>query len=595
MVGAFPEMEILTESDTLYKKTISVVNQSFVKEVIDLYIMAQNYLKNRKAIKEIEPVYLALTKKQGGFAKTGFYLLQNGAQVDKTKTYYVDIIEGSIVSDVDRLMSFTQLYPHELGHNFLKLLSIASEKTNYSRNVQMHYFGIVTDYPTAFNEGFAEHFENASRLNEKNEQIKTGIFNDIENYRTSLNPKIKGFQFDFKLPFRLDFYQSTMLLWYQKLENLKRFDLAENGNIRFKNLSFDSKAPERVILFRNAGVQQDTSKLRNLVQMLSTEGVVSAFFTKMIQSDLKNNYLDTMFYKRFLSDSLMSLSNPKSVFTPLQNQYLKTFVVLYNYVKLDRTDNSQLTDFIDGYSIVFPAEKNDVKKIFKDVTRLEYTNELPREIWLLTKDVKHTFWVMDQFGLFARPIHTFNLNAAEVEDLLMINGVSKEEAEKIIEYRNIKGQIKNLDELKKITGVSGVTAQRIMLCDFDQEYFDKQAGLEFNMFSIIWSSLRHIFLRWGIYFAIMFALSYFFIYRKQKLVIKEILVKFVKKLGYWFIFLIAAVVCVVFFSHPLLYFIPSFIVISGLNFFFNRKDRQNLLEGILTTAAMGIIMVYSLF
>jgi hypothetical protein len=112
-------------------------------EKIDLYFLAQIYLKNRNEIAEIEPAYIALTKNQGGFAKFGFQLLDGGTHVDKSKAPYVDITADNATARPDKLMSLTQLYPHELGHILYRLLSASESREEESKNVDMHYFSAV--------------------------------------------------------------------------------------------------------------------------------------------------------------------------------------------------------------------------------------------------------------------------------------------------------------------------------------------------------------------------------------------------------------------------------------------------------------------
>ena len=62
---------------------------------------------------------------------------------------------------------------------------------------------------------------------------------------------------------------------------------------------------------RNAGIRQNTDELRNVVQLLSTEGVISSFFTHLTQSELANHYLDASFYQPFLRDSTQITFSPE--------------------------------------------------------------------------------------------------------------------------------------------------------------------------------------------------------------------------------------------------------------------------------------------
>jgi len=521
-------------------------------------------------------------------------LIENGKKIKKAKTNYVDIKESHIRSDLGKLMSFTQLFPHELGHNFESLFMLHSKENEVSRNVQMHYFSIVTDYNTAFNEGFAEHFENASRYFETNKQIKKGIQSDVEHLSSSLESKKSGFLRDFTFPFRINFYRATTLFWFQPFENLKRYQWVENGNIKFKTKGLAIGDADKAILYRNTGVFSDEKQLRNLVQALSTEGVVSSFFSKLINSSLKNNYLDSNFYKKFLSDSTQNLPNPKQIFNPVQNQYFKIFTVFANYLKHDISEKSKLITFVEGYCTIFPAEKDSVLKIFKHSTGHTFPNSLPIQNWLLVKNINHKIWVMDQFGIFTLPVHTFDINAAEIEDILTIKEISFQEAESIVNYRNSNGFFKTFDDLKKVPGLSGSSVQRIMLCEFDQEFFDKLQNPTHSFYGIIWRGLEHILLKSLVYFAITILIIWFFMYRKQKIGIKIALIRSLVKLAFWLFLVLTAIASVIVISKPLLFFFPIFMVCTGIYLYYYKKDKLRFHEAILTVCLMGVFIIYSL-
>ncbi|ASM35702.1 competence protein ComEA [Campylobacter sputorum subsp. bubulus] len=50
-------------------------------------------------------------------------------------------------------------------------------------------------------------------------------------------------------------------------------------------------------------------------------------------------------------------------------------------------------------------------------------------------------------------LFALDINKASVEDLEKIKGISKEKAEAIVKYRQEKGGIKNINELKNVKGV----------------------------------------------------------------------------------------------------------------------------------------------
>ena len=270
MINNLPEMVLISDTLQSYKRVNDIVNKSFAKDAVDLYFLAETYLFNKNKIAAIEPAYLALSKNDGGFAKVGFYLKNEEGHIDKANTPYIDIVESRIEGSYEKLMSITQLYPHEMGHLIYSMLN--SNSGNYSsKSVDMHYFSVITDYSTAFNEGFAEHIENISRIFEKNDAIKQGIFSDIERIKESSQFAINGFEKDFIFPFRLGYFKISMPFWYQKYENLKRYEHVVQGKAKYLNSTLDLDDIEDQLTIRNAGVRPDEKNLRNYVQMLSTD------------------------------------------------------------------------------------------------------------------------------------------------------------------------------------------------------------------------------------------------------------------------------------------------------------------------------------
>ena len=95
-----------------------------MKDALNLYYLAAVYLKNKNELSTIEPAYLALSKNDGGFAKVGFYLKEGSGQIEKANVPYIDLVESRIKGPHNRLMSITQLYPHEMGASPLWLTKL---------------------------------------------------------------------------------------------------------------------------------------------------------------------------------------------------------------------------------------------------------------------------------------------------------------------------------------------------------------------------------------------------------------------------------------------------------------------------------------
>ena len=598
VVNSLPEMSILEDTTELHKIVMSNIENSFVNEFLDLYFIAQIYLKNNHRLTTIEPAYLALTKNQGGFAKFGFSIKKGETRIEKQHVPYVDITVGQASGPPNRLMSVTQLYPHEMGHILFHLLSREDTIANNTKNVDMHFFSIVTDFSTAFNEGFAEHIENVSRVFEKNETIKTGIFSDIETIGISSKQSINGFERDFIYPFRLGYYKASMLNWYQKYEDYKRYEHAHNGDIRYKNSSLALSNLEDQLTYRNAGVRLNKKEKRNLVQLHSTEGAISSFFTHLSTSSLSEQYVDSTFYQSFLYDTTIAIQSPERVFTPLQNQFIKYFFVLHHHVVFNNSSKSQFADFIDGYMQMFPFEKEEVKKIFRKSLGEEYSNKLPPPLWLLVKNYPHRLLAFDPFDAITVPIYTFDLNAAEIEDLQTIDGITTDAAEKIVAFRDAKGYFTNLEQLKTIPGLSEKSSNKIISAALDDDYFEetlKDYEPKLSISTLVLNPLKYIFSRASIYFLLLFGILHsIFIKRKAPVITKQAVFLFIKYLLLWILFVFVGLVAVFLVQGSAYLYVLLFSILSTLiTIIVYRKRTMKMRRTIAFIGAMCLLILIS--
>lgn len=593
IINDLPVMMLLSDTTQLYKSVIDIVHNSFMKDAMEYYFLAATYLKNQNVLPAIEPAYLALSKNDGGFAKIGFHLKQGGELIEKANSPYIDLVEGRIISNPNRLMSVTQLYPHEMGHLLYGMLKSYKGKHN-SRSVDMHYFSIRTDYSTAFNEGFAEHIENVSRIFEKNETIKNGIFKDIEEAKIKSKNAIKGFEKDFIYPLRFGYYKMSMPVWYQKYENLKRYEHAINGTVKYLNSTLELSNIEDQLTIKNAGIRQNQDELRNYVQMISTEGVISAFFTRLTQSDLADHYLKTSFYKPFLADTIAHLNSPEEIFTSVQNQFLKYFVVFHKHMSDTNSSNSEFINFIEGYILAFPSEEKAVKRIFKEVTNLEYTNKLPPDLWLLVKDHAHRLLVIDPYGGLTLPIYTFDLNASEIEDLLTIKGITREEAIKIIEYRKANGFFTSLNQIKGVEGISEASINQILNCKFDQEYVKDLVMPELSFKSLIITPLKQLIFRTLAYFVLILGIIFLFFFRREKPSFSSLFGILLKYLFQWILFVLAGLTFAVTTDQTWQFLILLVVFCALINVFIYRKSKKKRRRSIFVTALMGLFVLFSI-
>lgn len=114
----------------------------------------------------LAPTYLLLSNEEGGFARYGFWMERAGGTRELVMAGYVDLVVDQRSVDSG---DFEEIFCHELGHIILRSL-LGDLSHGPSRN--MHQSMTVTDYPTAFDEGYGEHFQPLVRDATKNPTLR---------------------------------------------------------------------------------------------------------------------------------------------------------------------------------------------------------------------------------------------------------------------------------------------------------------------------------------------------------------------------------------------------------------------------------------
>src|SRR5262249_3565855 len=117
----------------------------------------QNKRSSDEQKRFIEPLYLLLSTEEGGFARHGFWFQGTEGNRRFVDAEYIDMVvdEDSVAKG-----DFEEIFAHEMGHAILRIL-LGSLPDGMSR--KLHLSMAITDYPTAFDEGYAEHFQTLVR------------------------------------------------------------------------------------------------------------------------------------------------------------------------------------------------------------------------------------------------------------------------------------------------------------------------------------------------------------------------------------------------------------------------------------------------
>lgn len=448
---------------------------SFAQQVLKLDRYARNLLiaRRKSSGKAVEdalttPMYLLMSNEEGGFARFGFWLQDTDGKRRLLMRAYVDLVvnERGV-----RTGGFEEIFSHELGHLILKALT-GGLPAGFSRN--MHQSMSITDYPTAFDEGYAEHFQAVVRDATTNPYLgKTTNGSSGTDFET---------------------------LWLSAADGQLRIDgVKRNLFIHRKPLPSAALDPQpdlyRLFVDDETSTAFLPTELKNGQQMMASEGVIATLFYRLVNDDtLRNSYRDPSFYEP-LTES--PAPNPRQVITPYENVNLKLFAAMAQVPRWT-ADQPPILSILRMYGQLFPDEAKRVDQIFVETTwgavtsqplaaalqrasadgrrgdiaafrqdlaaplvtpviaevvdgRLALDANLGPELWVLNSNFKiaSAYWETQRTEPLA-----INVNTGTVADFMTIPGVDLGLARKIVTERDARGFFRSLDAL----GTIGVPA-----------------------------------------------------------------------------------------------------------------------------------------
>jgi hypothetical protein len=466
------------EDSAFIERVRKVMETSFAQEVLRL----DRYARNRMLGDPIgggrerwkEPMYLLLSGEEGGFARYGFWLEDPHAGRRLVLAGYVDlVVDEEDIADGN----LEEIFSHELGHLILK--SLLGE-INSGPSRKMHQSMTVTDFPTAFDEGYAEHFQPLVRDATSNPYLR-----ELGKGATSTD---------------------LNLLWLSRLDQQLRTDGVK------RNLFIHRKAlpalalqpdPDRYQLFLDSETSPDfvSGELKNAQEMMACEGVIATLFYRLVNDDtLRNQYRQAGFYQQFLTPGFSS-PELKDEIHPYENVNLKLFAAMRR-AALESGDAQQplLIRVVNAYASLFPEEAEAIYGVLLKTTRgvtasqelatafedaavagrrgdieafrqrsaaafslLKITTDrvahgklalaanLGPELWVVNSSFKiaPAVWEHDR----TLPL-TLNLNTATEAELMTLPGVDLSVARRIVAERRARGYFRSLDELRAVVGVS---------------------------------------------------------------------------------------------------------------------------------------------
>ncbi len=447
--------------------------RGFPARLVRLYRMEQTFLHNTAGA-AVEPAYLEFSARQGGFPGFGFWL---GDQA-RPGVGYVDLYQQR--SERARFGGIDQIFPHELAHVIMRQLAGESPRGG---STQGHAIGVRTDPVTAFDEGFAEHFQ-VMALDDPDADPRTRALlkdpywaararRDAVAYREAMAARwAPGCRA------RVGF-----MLWFSDAEQVWRYH-AVKANAFGRQVSIPAR------LFRGGDVYaaylienilpgEPSDPPKTAAQMLATEGVVSTLFWRWATSDaLRNRYRDDSFYAPF--------GVARGEVTPDLNVYLKLFSALH----AAKPHSAQAA--IVAYRRAFPEDAGDLDAIVREVLLGQPLPGAP-EIWLANDAFRVGTRVFDQFRA-APQVHTFDLNAASLVDLASIPGVTIDLAREI----RRRAPYASLSDLRHVAGVTDDLQRRFARMADGTKTAGAGRDDSSSLFALAWSFGRRALAVWAV-------------------------------------------------------------------------------------------------
>ncbi len=448
---------------------------SFAQEALRLHRYALNFVLAKRTASHVSgdeewlksPMYLLMSTEEGGFARFGFWLQDSAGKRRLVLAGYVDLVVRDGLDD--------GIFAHELGHLILKTLT-GGLPNGDSR--KMHQSMTVTDYPTAFDEGYAEHFEPLAR------------------------------EFDAPRPESGAVAADFDLFWLSAADGQLRIEGVKRNLFIHRKPLPESAFEEQADLYR-LFVDAETltaflpTKLKNGQQMMASEGVISTLFYRFVNDEqLRNHYREPSFYRPFLPNDSR---RPQDVITPAENVNLKLFAAM-NELRGVKREQPPMIGLVEHYAKLFPDEakricgdfisttwgatvsqqlaselvraaedggRGDIGAFRRDAassslesTIAEVTGgkraldaNLGPELWIANPEFKiaSAMWVTDR----QLPL-TINLNTATEPELMTILGADFATARKIVKTRDAQGVFHSLDDLQTIVPAEIMSKLRSM-------------------------------------------------------------------------------------------------------------------------------------
>jgi hypothetical protein len=425
----------------LYAQLQREARDGFVATVLALDENAQRAAGAR----EVRPTWLYMSAEDGGFARQGFWLQENGKQrfVDEP---YVDLVvdEGSVGNG-----DFEEIFAHEMGHVYLRRL-LPDLPPGYSHTP--HASMSITDYSTAFDEGFATHFQGLAR-------------------RLTSNPKLREQELGLS-------FKPFLGYWMSNLDRAGRIEgVRRNWFVQSQLLPPGDEAT--ALARRDLSTAFDNARLREGQQMLSSEGVIATIFYRWMVPGAEDREAVVQRYSRLFASFAhrdgRRLRHDSPVLLDLVDRYcsdaaddckrVQAVVLDTTYGATAGRELPALTESLaatgrlgdmESYVGGLKQARTQMAQLQEQVAKepAKLRAGLGPDLWLLAAG-QHLGWRAES------DVVAVNLNTAELESLMLLPGIDRAAAERALASRRKDGVFADLEDFVRRAGADAGTAQKL--------------------------------------------------------------------------------------------------------------------------------------
>lgn len=426
---------------TLYEQLQREAQQGFTRSVLALDDAAQR----AAGAKVLQPTWLYLSAEDGGFPRFGFWL-REGKRQRYVAEHYVDLVvdENSVADG-----SFEEIFAHEMGHVFLRRV-FPRLPEGWSRTP--HHSFSVTDYPTAFDEGFGTHMQGLAR-------------------RFTRNPRLQAQDLGLE-------NKALVNYWLSNVDRTLRIDGVRRN--LFVQAQITLPGATAALARRDLSSLFDPGRLKNGQQMLSCEGVLATLFHRWLVPGEGDEVALVQRYSAFFASAAALNRDKPGADAPLFPALLEhtvraasaeeaaRLVGLYIDTTYGASADAAIARQVEALATVggsgdieafVPALKASRESLAKLRDAALQSPNLLRaalgpELWLAAGgDERGTAKAKD-----AEDSSFVNLNTAELEHLLLLPGLDEAQAQRALQSRREQGPFRDLADFVARSGVPDAAA-----------------------------------------------------------------------------------------------------------------------------------------